>query len=299
MRNRLLEFAVVVVAAEIVAAIVYYYSAKGYISPIYQAPIYSILAIIAGILAIRILSAAIEYVVRPSIGMTRGKGVKNFFEIVAFVALAIGITFILGASNYLAGILVTAGFAGIVLGLAAQQVLGNIFAGISLLFSSPLEIGDRVTIISSQYGLLGPTYPHEEIVPGYSGVVLDVGIFYTTILLDEGIPSEIPNSVVIGAMIMNHTRSDTRSIRVRIDVDKQYPFEKFKNELFASLQNKNYDVIENDKLSMDILDIGISTYQIVVIVWTKLKWEEPIRTLIIKEAIEVQRKMGMPEGSRT
>jgi Small-conductance mechanosensitive channel len=42
--------------------------------------------------------------------------------------------------------LAAGGFAGLVLGLASQDVLSNIFGGIMLLISRPYKIGDRITL---------------------------------------------------------------------------------------------------------------------------------------------------------
>lgn len=78
--------------------------------------------------------------------------------------------------------------AALVIGIAAQQVLGNVFAGLVLLFARPYVPGERVRVHS---GALGG--PHE-------GVVSAVGLMYTTVAGDEG-PINIPNSALLAAAV--------------------------------------------------------------------------------------------------
>ncbi len=162
----------------------------------YLEPIYAIIIIITVYVWIQIGTAIIEKVFEPTIGITRAHGLKNLFYVVAAIIIVVVISAVF---NYnLSGILIGAGFAGIVLGLAAQQVLGNIFAGLSLLASRPFEIGDRITLVTASYSLMGETYSHEALLNGFTGTVTDVTIFFTKMDLDNGIPAVFPNSVVVG-----------------------------------------------------------------------------------------------------
>ena len=74
----------------------------------------------------------------------------------------------------------------IIIGVAAQQLLGNLFAGLVLLFARPYVPGERIRIHSG--GLGGP---HE-------GVVTGVGLLYTTVRSDQG-DINIPNSALLAA----------------------------------------------------------------------------------------------------
>ncbi|OWK38688.1 Membrane protein [Fimbriiglobus ruber] len=70
-------------------------------------------------------------------------------------------------------ILASAGVAGVVLGLAAQRTVGNIFAGLQLAFAEPLRIGDTV-VAEGEFGEV------EEI--GLTHVVLKVWDLHRLIL---------------------------------------------------------------------------------------------------------------------
>jgi small-conductance mechanosensitive channel len=85
-------------------------------------------------------------------------------------------------------LLVGAGLAGVVLGIAAQQSLGNVFASIVLLLAQPFIVGDHIRIRS---GALGGVF---------DAVVLSLSLTYVTIRTDDGI-LKIPNSVMLAAAV--------------------------------------------------------------------------------------------------
>ena len=77
----------------------------------------------------------------------------------------------------------------VVLGLAAQQTLANLFAGAVLLTARPFRVGDRVRIKAGAIG------------GGSEGIVRGVGLFYTTI--GSGAETAaVPNSVVVTSAIV-------------------------------------------------------------------------------------------------
>lgn len=77
---------------------------------------------------------------------------------------------------------------GVILGIAAQQVLANVFAGIMILFARPFTIGDELRIRSGALG--GP------IVGRVSGMTLT----YVTVSTSVG-PVLLPNSAVLAAAV--------------------------------------------------------------------------------------------------
>lgn len=73
-------------------------------------------------------------------------------------------------------------------GIAAQQALGNVFAGLVLLFARPFRVGDEIRLRSG--ALSG------EI----AGVVTDIGITYVR-LHSSGSVISVPNSQVLNAVV--------------------------------------------------------------------------------------------------
>jgi small conductance mechanosensitive channel len=299
MRRRLILSIGILVAAGVVTGITVYYHRMNVIPDYLVTPIYVVISLVAGYLVIQITSVSIERLVSPRLGLTRSHALKNFFQIVAAIVLAIIVVSFFGVNltNWLIG----AGFLGIVLGLAAQQILGNLFAGLALLSGRPFEIGERLTLITSTYGIIGMSYPHENLINGYTGVVEDVGIFYTRILTDEGVPLVLPNSVVISSLVMNHSKVRQKIVRVRMDLEKSIDFSKFKEKVASLIMNsKVEESIDSSSLHVEIIEVGRETYQVVMTIWTRTVNEEPVRSFIIQNALQAQRELlgtRTPSGS--
>jgi small-conductance mechanosensitive channel len=85
-------------------------------------------------------------------------------------------------------LLVGGAVTGVIVGIAAQQTLGNLFAGLVLLFSRPYIPGERIRV---RAGSLGGTL---------DGTVVSVGLMYTTMATSEGTVN-IPNSGLLGAAV--------------------------------------------------------------------------------------------------
>jgi small-conductance mechanosensitive channel len=287
-KGKLLEIIFLIAGSIIAASLAYVLSLRGLIPEEFVLPIYVVVVLAGGYLAIRIISAMLETVIAPRLGVTPTHGIKNLFQIVAAIAL-VAITATIYNYN-VSSILIGAGFLGIVLGLAAQQVLGNVFAGLSLIISRPFEIGDRITLATSSYGVLGTTYAHEAQVNGFTGVVSDIGIFFTEVLLDDGNPSVFPNSVVLGSLVINHTRSPSHTVRVRLDVDKKVDYAAFRSKVLDSLQR--YDKVETQRSSIETVDLGATTYQVAITVWTGNKDNDPVRTFMIQEAMKIIKELS-------
>jgi len=101
----------------------------------------------------------------------------------------------------LGGLLVGAGFLGIVVGLAARQTLGSLIAGFVLMFARPFEIGDWVKIGERE------------------GLVTEISIVNTRIQTFDGEYAMIPNDTVGSSEIVNRTRKGRLRIRVEVGVD--------------------------------------------------------------------------------
>jgi small-conductance mechanosensitive channel len=82
-------------------------------------------------------------------------------------------------------LLASSAILGLVLGLAAQQTLGNFIAGILIATTQPVRIGDRVS------------YANEE------GIVEEIGLTYTFILTADRRRLVVPNSKLASDTIVN------------------------------------------------------------------------------------------------
>jgi small conductance mechanosensitive channel len=121
--------------------------------------------------------------------------------------LATVVITILGALAVLQVPLATLAFGGsitaIVLGLAAQQTLGNLFAGMVLLSARPFRVGMRVRLQAGQLG--GPI----------DGVVSSLGLLYTQLTRGQDVVL-IPNTVVLSSVVVPVREPDPVDVRVRL-----------------------------------------------------------------------------------
>jgi small conductance mechanosensitive channel len=89
----------------------------------------------------------------------------------------------------LSGILVGGAVTGVVLGIAAQSALGNLFGGMLVLLLHPYSAGQRIMVRSSNFGGVE-----------YTGTVREVTLFYT-ILASAGGQLVIPNSLAVASVV--------------------------------------------------------------------------------------------------
>jgi small conductance mechanosensitive channel len=94
-------------------------------------------------------------------------------------------------------------FTAVVLGLAAQQTLGNLFAGMVLLTARPFRVGERVRL---QAGALGGVI---------EGVVSSLGLLYTTLARGED-RIMIPNNGVLAAVVVPVLEPQSVDVQVRL-----------------------------------------------------------------------------------
>ncbi|MBN2232372.1 MAG: mechanosensitive ion channel [Deltaproteobacteria bacterium] len=92
------------------------------------------------------------------------------------------------------------GAAGLAVGLALKETLGNIAAGIMLLILRPYDIGDYVECGSQ------------------AGTVTELGLFTTTLETADGLYISAPNGSIWGTPVKNFTRNGRRRMDVIVGI---------------------------------------------------------------------------------
>ena len=87
-------------------------------------------------------------------------------------------------------LLASAGVISLVVGLAAQNTLGQMIAGLAILFYRPFEIDDVLTVLTSS--------GKEE-----TGTVRHFTLGYTRLLADDGRWIVVPNSVMLSSVVIS------------------------------------------------------------------------------------------------
>jgi small-conductance mechanosensitive channel len=138
-----------------------------------------------GTVAVRRVAAALDSLVTQRAIPAAGAAVRLIASGIGYVLLIFCVFAVIGVS--VQRLLIGAGLAGVILGIAAQQSLGNVFASIVLLVARPFGVGDHIRIRSGTLGVI------DVYVQG-------IGLTYVTVRTDDG-ELKIPNSVMLAAGI--------------------------------------------------------------------------------------------------
>jgi small conductance mechanosensitive channel len=93
------------------------------------------------------------------------------------------------------------GVAGVGVGLALQGVLGNLMAGLTIIFTKPFRVGEYVSLL------------------GVHGAVAQVELFSTVLVHPDRSRVVIPNRRIVGEILHNYGRSRQLKILVSLPLD--------------------------------------------------------------------------------
>lgn len=207
--------------------------------------------LLLGIVIIELLGVLTYVYFAKRIDKEEAGPLRNLFRVLAYMILIVILLVELNIN--VTGLLVSAGFLGIVVGLAAQSTLANFISGIYLLTSQAFEPGDSVIIHTWQYTLNPPSYPHDKFVPGFSGVIKSIGVLYTEMTNEEHLPMLVPNSIVAQALLINYHRAKEHMTRIQFDVDIRISFGDI-DKLIRRVMSRNKTKVENYRINIDYLN---------------------------------------------
>lgn len=159
-----------------------------------------IVLVIVGTAAISLLARSLQprlyRRLDPATAGTTGF-VFRFLATLAIVVVALRIAGVTASTLAVGG-----AFTAVLLGLAAQQSLGAIFAGVVLQSTRPFRVGERVRLVG------GP------LAGSLEGTVTALGLFYTT--LSQGADRlQIPNNVLLMVAVVPLREPEKVDVRVR------------------------------------------------------------------------------------
>ncbi|MGC9079652.1 MAG: mechanosensitive ion channel family protein [Nanopusillaceae archaeon] len=166
-------------------------------------------------------------------------GLKNGIQMISYIFLLIymlvyfnvSVTYILASSTIL----------GIIAGLALQPILSNLFAGIILLASGSYKPGDEIRIVSSSvpytvsflppYKVFSKDYLHA----GYKGIVYEISLFFTKIILETGEIMTVPNNILLNGVIINYSLAKKevaeKYVKIRFELPQKLDPEMVLNDI--------------------------------------------------------------------
>lgn len=150
------------------------------------------LTLVAGIVAVRSAARALRLAMSDHVGDARGAPAALIVSIAGYVIVALTVLSELDVD--MGGLLLGGALTGVVVGIAAQQTLGNFFAGLVLLLVRPFTTGENVILKSGPLG------------GEFEGRVTEMSLFYVHLVTDSGRVA-LPNAGVLASAIGPGARS--------------------------------------------------------------------------------------------
>ncbi len=140
--------------------------------------------LVAGVVSTARIAAALSRLVAIRSIAAAGSAIRVLASGVGYLFVLFAVLAVLDVS--IEHLLVGAGLAGVILGIAAQQSLANVFAGLVLIMARPFRVGDRVRIRSGALGGI------------FDARVDEMSLTYVTLLTEDG-QLKVPNSAMLAA----------------------------------------------------------------------------------------------------
>jgi len=203
---------------------------------------------------------------------------RQFFmsitKVALYVMLIVIIVGILGVP--MASVIAVVGSAGAAIALALQGSLSNLAAGIMLLIFKPLKLGDYVE------------------TNGVGGTVLELGVFYTTLITPDNRHITIPNSSLTNATITNYSREENHRVDLVFTADYGTDAEQAK-ELILKTVTAHASALTDPAPFVRMTELADSSINFTVRVWCKAEnyWDvkfdltEQIKELFDKNGISI------------
>jgi small conductance mechanosensitive channel len=164
------------------------------------------------------------------------------------------------------------GVAGVGAGLALQGVLGNVFAGLTILFTRPFKVGEYVEIA------------------GVHGQVTDVSLFSTTLLHADMSRVIVPNRKIVGEILHNY--GARRQVTLRIGVSYATDLEKALSIAQATLR-ADPRVLEDPAPIIGVKELADSAIIVSVRPWVGVADYEKAQGDLYRAMVEAYRAAGV------
>jgi small-conductance mechanosensitive channel len=140
--------------------------------------------LVAGVLTVQLVGNELARLARHRGSPAAASAIRLGVQIIGYLAILVTVLGLFAVK--IESVLLSGAIVSVVLGLAAQQSLGNAFAGVVLLVSRPFKVGDYITL---RAGALGGQY---------DGRVTAINLMFTMMQTADG-PISFPNASVLSA----------------------------------------------------------------------------------------------------
>jgi small-conductance mechanosensitive channel len=176
----------------------------------------------------------------------------------------------------LSGLMVAGGFAGIVVGLASQSIVGNFISGLFLIIERPIKIGDQINV--------------NDLI----GYVEDIRIISTTIRTYDGLFVRIPNEKVFTSNIINYVNHVVRRFEYTVGI-RYSDCADTAIDIISTVIEEQPFALKRPSPQVFVDTMGDNAVNIIVRIWSpvsewygvkmKLLWK--IKTALEQQGIEI------------
>lgn len=153
----------------------------------------AVIIMVVGIMLGRVIMTVVDKALnRSKLEKAAYSLIRSLLKAVLYILLGLIVASKLGVD--VTGIIALASVLSLAVSLAVQDVLANLFGGLTLLYTQPFHSGDYVEI-----GATG-------------GTVKEIGLSYTKLTTPDNKEISIPNKSVVAAEIVNYTTTGKRRV---------------------------------------------------------------------------------------
>ena len=142
------------------------------------------------------------------------------------------------------------GAAGLAIGLALKDSLGNFASGVMIIMFKPFKVGDAVT------------------AAGVTGSVSEVGIFNSIFITPDNQKIIIPNGAITSGSIININAHDTRRVDLIVGIGYNDDIKKTKDVL-NDIITSNEKILLDKGITVAVSELADSSVNFVVRAWVK------------------------------
>jgi len=164
------------------------------------------------------------------------------------------------------------GVAGAGIALAMQGVLGNVVAGLTIIFTRPFSLGEYISIV------------------GEEGTVEEISLFSTVLSHPDRSRVVIPNRKIVGEILHNHGGIRQLDVVVGVAYDTEI---KQALSLIQEILGANAKVLRNPEPVIRVLTLADSSVLIAVKPWVKVDDFNDAAGEINQSILEVFRVQGI------
>jgi small conductance mechanosensitive channel len=192
------------------------------------------------------VSAGTNSLLAKKIDKTVAKFVANLANIGLLAVVAIAALDRLGVET--TSLIAIVGAAGLAVGLALKDSLGNFASGVMLIMFRPLKVGDYVE------------------AGGVAGTVREIRIFATIMTTPDNKVITVPNGAIMGGNIINFSEMPTRRVDMKIGVSYSSDLARVKQVISEILANDNR-VLKDPAPVVAVAELADSSINLLVRPW--------------------------------